>query len=167
MLTIVKANAMHLEAVIDPSGFYRYSLSRTWDASKPRLAFIMLNPSRADHQRNDPTIRRCLSLAQGWDYGSLEVVNLFAFRTAHPKLLKRAIAPVGPENDDHIRVAVQRSEKTVLAWGNWGSWQGRDRAVLALLSAEKQKLYCLRLNKTGQPRHPLYVQRQTHLSLWK
>ncbi|MFE4107892.1 MAG: DUF1643 domain-containing protein [Almyronema sp.] len=157
---------MHQEAVIDQSGLYRYSLGRIWLPEQPRLAFIMLNPSRADHQCNDPTIRRCLSLAQGWGYGALEVVNLFAFRTAQPRLLKQAIAPIGSENDDYIRAAVARAEKTVLAWGNWGSWQGRDRAVLDLLATAEKKLYCLGLNQTGQPRHPLYVASQVELKKW-
>ncbi|NJN04782.1 MAG: DUF1643 domain-containing protein [Leptolyngbyaceae cyanobacterium SL_1_1] len=158
---------MSLEAVVDASGLYRYSLGRSWADTRPSIAFIMLNPSSADHQRHDPTIRRCLALAQNWGYGSLRVVNLFAFRTAQPRLLKQAIAPIGPDNDAYIQAAVDQAETTVLAWGNWGSLHKRDRAVFKLLSAQASKLYCLELNQTGQPRHPLYVPTGTSLKRWQ
>ncbi|KAA0997816.1 DUF1643 domain-containing protein [Paraburkholderia panacisoli] len=36
-------------AHISDCGAYRYRLWREWDRSKPTLAFLMLNPSTADH----------------------------------------------------------------------------------------------------------------------
>lgn len=48
---------------------YRHRLWREWDASRPGLGFIMLNPSTADHQVNDPTITRCLQRALAGKYG--------------------------------------------------------------------------------------------------
>src|SRR6266487_5248505 len=67
-------------AVLDVSGIYRYSLWRAWSAYHPRIVFVLLNPSTADEQRNDPTIRRCMGFARTWNFGSVEVVNLFAYR---------------------------------------------------------------------------------------
>lgn len=60
------------------TGDYRYLLWREWDISNKTVSFIMLNPSRADAQINDPTITRCINFALSWGYGRLEVVNLFA-----------------------------------------------------------------------------------------
>lgn len=68
--------AMQGGAVI--TGDYRYLLWREWDISNKTVSFIMLNPSRADAQINDPTITRCINFALSWGYGRLEVVNLFA-----------------------------------------------------------------------------------------
>lgn len=54
----------------------------------------MLNPSTADENVDDPTIRRCINFAKDWGYGGMYVGNLFAFRTAYPKELKEAGFPV-------------------------------------------------------------------------
>ncbi len=59
-------------------GNYRYLLWREWDSQGKTVSFIMLNPSRADAEVNDPTITRCINFAKLWVYGRLEVVNLFA-----------------------------------------------------------------------------------------
>ncbi|MEL0599744.1 MAG: DUF1643 domain-containing protein [Planktothrix rubescens PR222] len=58
-------------AEIDPTGLYRYSLYRGWETNAPkRIAFVMLNPSRADATNDDPTLCRCISFARSWGYGS-------------------------------------------------------------------------------------------------
>jgi len=149
-------------ATFDPTGLYRYSLWRVWNPAGIRVVFIMLNPSTADAGRNDPTIRRCLKFAQQWGYGALEVVNLFAYRTSSPIALRHIENPVGIENDCSVLEAVLRSDCTVVAWGNGGSFQGRDRIVLDLL-AQQPALYCLGITRLGQPRHPLYVKANTRL----
>ena len=51
-------------AVFDRGFRYRYALVRAWDARLPRVAFVMLNPSTADAERDDPTIRRCIGFAR-------------------------------------------------------------------------------------------------------
>jgi hypothetical protein len=148
---------MNSGACFDSTGTYRYSLWRSWNENGSRLAFIMLNPSTADDQINDATIRRCISFAESWGYGSLEVVNLFALRTPYPQRLREVPDPVGDECDFHILAAVERAKQTIVAWGNWGSLHQRDRAVLELLS--HLKVHCLGWNQSGQPRHPLYLKR--------
>lgn len=146
-------------AVFDPTGNYRYLLWRTWQTDAPCLTFVMLNPSTADADRNDPTIRRCLQFAQSWGYGSLKVVNLFGFKATHPKILQQASDPIGTENDRHLLAAVQKSDRTIIAWGNWGTMQGRDRIVMDLISS--YSVYCLGVNRSGQPKHPLYLSART------
>ncbi|MEO7003154.1 MAG: DUF1643 domain-containing protein [Ktedonobacterales bacterium] len=64
-------------------GDYRYLLWRTWDEAQPRLLWAMLNPSTPDGE--DPTVRRCKDFSQRWGYGSMEIVNLFAYRTSNPQ----------------------------------------------------------------------------------
>jgi hypothetical protein len=144
------------DACFDGTGSYRYSLYREWQANAPRLAFVMLNPSTADAQRNDATIRRCLGFAHRWGYGALEVVNLFAYRTPKPDVLRTVEHPVGTDNDRYLIAAATRADCLVIGWGNWGRLQGRDRIVLTLLS-QQADLYCLGINQSGQPKHPLYV----------
>ncbi len=156
---------MERTATFDPTGHYRYSLGRRW-SDAPTLAIIMLNPSRADSSIDDPTLRRCTGLAMGWGFGAIAVVNLFAYRSPRPQVLRQVADPIGPDNDAALLAAANQAERILLAWGNGGSWQGRDRAVLALLAPFSAYCHCLGLNRTGQPRHPLYVPRHTLLKPW-
>lgn len=144
------------DAVFDKSRRYRYSLSRQWNAELPRVVFVMLNPSKADASLNDPTIARCISFADRHGCGALEVVNLFAFRTAYPEELRACRRPVGKLNDQYIAEAAERASIVVVAWGNWGYLHGRDTEVLELIAA-KNPLFCFGITLKGQPRHPLFL----------
>lgn len=174
MLTTVKPlitdltteNAIERTAHFDATGRYRYSLGRQWRRHGPQVTFIMLNPSQADAERDDPTLRACLQFAQRWEYASLAVVNLFAYRTPHPKALVKAAEPVGAGCDRALLTAATAADRIILAWGNWGKLLDRDRAVLKLLMPHQHKLYCLGRNQTQQPRHPLYVKRTTEPIPW-
>jgi hypothetical protein len=151
-------------AIFDTTGRYRYTLWRRWSLDYPQIAFIMLNPSTADGQRNDPTISRCIDFAQLWGFGGLEVVNLFAYKATYPSDLLRVENPIGPENDSYLLHALERSACLVVAWGTRGTLLGRDREVLKLLTCHPTtKLKCLGLTKEGHPCHPLYIRRQTPL----
>lgn len=149
-------------AVFDATGIYRYLLWRHWGAAA-KLVFVMLNPSTADAQSDDATLRRCIGFAQDWGYGSLEVVNLFAFRATSPQQLRDAADPIGADCDRYLLAATASAEQIVVAWGNGGRLHQRDRAVLELL-APYVPLYCLGLNQAGQPRHPLYLRKDVNLS---
>lgn len=151
---------MRKGAVIDLIGSYRYSLWREWDINAPRVVFVMLNPSRADATTDDPTLRRCISFAQSWGYGSLEVVNLFAYRSSKPTELKKVTDPVGSENDRYLEKAVKSADKIIVAWGNNGILKNRCKEVLDWLTS-LDTLYCLGITQRGCPRHPLYVKSST------
>ncbi len=91
-----------------------------------------------------------------WGYGRLEVVNLFAYRTSQPSLLKQVAEPIGKDNDSYILKTAQNSDQLILAWGNHGAWQKQDLYVLQLLKNHTH-LYCFGVTKKGCPRHPLYL----------
>lgn len=152
-------------AVVDRRDRYRYSLWYGWNATAPQLTFVMLNPSTANEKTLDPTVRRCFRFAQAWGYGSVELVNLFALRTPYPALLKQAERPVGVLNDEHLLAACQAGQRVIIAWGNEGSFQGRDRTFLALCPS-LSSLYCLGVTQQQQPRHPLYVRRDVEVIPW-
>lgn len=146
-------------ADLSSCGRYRYSLSRVWDTSQRLVCWVMLNPSTADAEQDDPTICRCTAFAKAWGAGGIHVVNLFALRATDPDELRRAADPVGPENDGHIfRAAYGRG--VVVAWGVHGGLLKRDQAVLRLLvsvARANQPVACLGLTRQGHPRYPLYV----------
>jgi len=160
-------------AIFDRRRRYRYLLWRTWSDALPAVSFVMLNPSTADEHHNDPTISRSISLAKSSGFGSIFVVNLFAYMTKSPALLKAARHPVscnkdareGRHNDDYIRYALGRSGGVVLAWGNHGQFQNRNLEVIAILRelVDPDNLFVFSMTKQGQPRHPLYSSKKKGL----
>ena len=145
-------------AIFSDDRKYRYSLTRIWDSSKLRVCFIGLNPSTANEHVNDPTIRRCIKYAMDWDYGSLIMVNLFAYRTTNPKELMKQKEPIGEGNTNTHRIieAIGTSKITICAWGTKGGFMGRDNIIMSILTGSN-KLHYLKLTKDRHPCHPLYL----------
>lgn len=146
-------------AAISEDGVYRYWLSRWWDLSLPTVSFIMLNPSTADHEKDDPTVRRCMGYAMRWGFGRLNVLNLYALRTPYPQELWMADDPIGPMNDFYIEE--HAVGMVVAAWGASAGVRGSVRAVHVrkLLADRGRSLSALRLTAGGHPGHPLYLPR--------
>ena len=144
-------------ATISACGLYRYRLWRTWNASLPPLAWLMLNPSTADAVDDDNTIRKCIGFAKRWGHGGIVCVNLFAFRATYPKDMRAALDPVGPENDAAILTAARESAMLIAAWGNHGGYRRRDAVVMRMLMDAGIPSHCLRLTTSGAPWHPLLV----------
>ena len=103
-------------AEISACGRYRYLLWREWrgthnpkhwewwheeDGSGQKIGipksvlFVMLNPSIADAEDADPTVKRCINFAKLWCYSSVEIVNLFAYIATDPKKLLNHDDPIG------------------------------------------------------------------------
>ena len=151
---------MHRGAVFDEDKMYRYQLSRRWASDQypsDRIVFVMLNPSTANAFLDDPTTRHCIAFAKKWGFSSLVVVNLFAFRTPKPEMLKRAIDPVGFLNDNYIFRAVKTAKITIAAWGSHGNFQNRAHEVMRdILLHHTRNLLAFDTNQNNQPSHPLY-----------
>lgn len=151
-------------ALISPCGAYRYRLEREWDSELPKVAFIMLNPSTADAEKDDPTIRRCIGFAKSWGFGGLIVGNLFALRSTDPAALYSHPDPVGPDNDACLRGIASCAEQVVCAWGTHGALNGRGLAVGEMLNSAN--LAALKLTADGHPGHPLYIAGDTQPRAW-
>lgn len=149
-------------AVLSECGSYRYLLTRRWDDG-PSLAFLMHYPTSTDATIDDPTIRRCMGFAKRLGFSGIEVVNLFAYQATDSKHVLRARDPVGPENDEHIRMAVKASRDIVCAWGPAGSKTPRAHQVVAMLRQMGVKPKCLEVTHNGSPCHPLGVGYDNHL----
>jgi hypothetical protein len=121
-----------------------------------RVVFVMLNPSTADAFKVDPTISKCCQFAKLWGADVLEVVNLFSFRSPHPKVLKAAEhRGCGLTNDEAILEAVTGADRVVAAWGAGGELGGRAKVVRDMLLDHGHRLEHLGLTQDGHPKHPL------------
>lgn len=179
-------------AVFSDDGLYRYELTRDWgecygectDADIERegghhelcpaamyantLVWILLNPSTADAEQDDPTIRRCIGYSKQWGYAGLVILNLFAFRSTDPKLLGTVDDPVGPDNDAYFEMWLNgktNPDGPMCAWGagidhvKRGHVVGRARAraVKRRIASSGRMATCLGTTRQGHPKHPLYL----------
>lgn len=147
-------------ATISPCGRYRYRLTRYWGPGL-FLPFVMLNPSTADAEIDDPTIRRCMGFARREGFGGILVVNLYGLRATEPAELRKTADPFGPDNRKTLHNTAQEASlletPIVCAWGANGWYQSADRDVTNLLRETGAKLVCLGTTKAGHPKHPLYI----------
>lgn len=139
---------------------YRYFLSRRWGPKESGVCWIMLNPSTADAEIDDPTIRRCMAFTQrlGWD--AMCVVNLFAYRATDPRTLVEvgAETAMGPDNGGWVRKACHQGALTIAAWGALRHpFDGCARDIVKIIKGGGYSLKCLGKTKDGFPRHPLYL----------
>lgn len=146
-----------MSARFSPDRVYRYRLERHFPPfNKGIVTFILLNPSTADEEHDDPTIRRCIRYATDWGFTRLIVVNLFAFRATNPKAMRTARDPYGPENAVEITRAAQVADLVVAGWGAHGAYQNAGTNTIARLRHHGVDVYALALTKGGEPVHPLY-----------
>jgi len=157
---------MEKDAVISDCGFYRYLLRRAWDHSKPRALYVMLNPSTADAEIDDPTIRSCIRLAKELGYGSFEVVNLYAFRATKPAALISELTPSGPRNGEIVKAAIGRCDVVICAWGAHQMAVRKSKWMVGEIRALRPAAYCFGKTKAGAPRHPLYIKSGTPLEIF-
>lgn len=147
------------DARLSPCGRYRHWLSRPV-GSGPLLVFCLVNPSTADDNVDDTTVRKCVSFAKALGFGRLGIVNLFAWRATDPKdlvvAMQRGEDVVGAGNDDAIIDAARSAAMVIAGWGpkKWA----RERAthVTGLLSMVTD-VHCLRRTADGSPEHPLFL----------
>jgi hypothetical protein len=140
----------------------------------------MLNPSIADAECDDPTIRRCIGFAMREGFSRLSVVNLFANRATDPSLLRdfyqhriRGFEPSSNEIAAWVHEFMAPDDRVIVA--AWGSLQPgwlrrmalpRVRELMSLAGECGCPLLCLGTTKNGHPRHPLYVRGDARLAKW-
>ncbi|KAF3766156.1 DUF1643-domain-containing protein [Cryphonectria parasitica EP155] len=167
------------DAYVSPCQKYRWWLTRIWDPALATLAFVMLNPSTADAQADDPTTRRCIAFARRDGFGGICIFNLWGLRATSPVDLKKRLAATTMDGKDDslteflladywLRYAAGRFTHVVCAWGNVPGTlrhQGVQRAACLCrgLTGGAGDLLCLGCTGSGQPRHPLYVRNEQPL----
>ena len=127
----------------------RFTLSRIWDKKKPKLLYIMLNPSIADDKKDDPTIKRLMFFTKKYRYGGFYVANLFTQITPYPKELN--MENLSKKNNlKIINDLIKKSDSIVYAWGNLVS---EPRELMEIIDNP----LCFGKNLNGTPKHPLYL----------
>ena len=139
------------------SDTHRTILTRQWEGGEGLINWIMLNPSTADEQKDDPTIRKCRGFSKRWGFNRMVVTNLFSFRATHPRDLREVVrcdyARAVGINDGPLIEQAGKANMIVAAWGNNGYIAGRADDVMFRVLPDA-KFYCIGFTGTGFPTHP-------------
>lgn len=161
------------EAVITSCGRYRYTLARDVEAifpGKGQVLFIGVNPSTADAQTDDATVRKWRGFAARWGFQRFLVGNLFAYRATDVGKLAAVEDPIGPDNDAHLREMLWQASLVVPCWGSREKLPAmlhpRIDAVRAMLRQIPGEVLVLGLTRSGDPRHPLMLGYDERLEGW-
>ena len=149
----LKRHSVEKNAWFSPDGKYRYLLTRRWNRKLPTILFIGLNPSTADKDNDDATIRRLIGFAQSWGFGGLKIINLYAYVAKNRQMLGRVADPVGPHNDHYFEM-FKNKKNVVFMWG-CSEYITPEITKKAYETFRKPK--CFGQNKDGLPWHPLYL----------
>lgn len=162
---------MRGSAIISDCGLYRYRLERHGLSGAGAVAWIMVNPSTADANADDATIRKVIGFTERLGGGWATVGNLFAYRATDVRELRTADDPRGPENDAHLRRIMSEAPLVIAAWGPAAKLppdrRKRWRTVAMIARELGVTLQCLGTAQDGQPRHPLMLTYSTPLQPWK
>lgn len=131
------------------------------------MTFIGLNPSMADAETDSPTIRKLISYAKREGMGGIHLVNLFAYRTSNPLMLKDVADPVGPSNYFWLSSVFQHNGAGIIV-AMWGKRATADEinVVKKLSKQHNISIYAIGKNQDGSPKHPLYTHPEEPLVRW-
>lgn len=131
----------------------------------------MVNPSTADAEIDDATIRRVIGFGKRFGWSQVVVGNVFAFRATDIGELALVEDPVGPENSAHLNAIIDQVDIIVVAWGTLaklpGPLRNEWRNFAELAESAGKCLQCLGRTADGQPRHPLMLSYESALVGWQ
>lgn len=159
---------MNKNALLSTCGRYRYFLTRG-DETGPTYCFIGLNPSTADADIDDATVRKWAGFVKRLGGSGFVVANVFAYRATDPKELANTVDPVGPLNARYVRRCVEDADIVVPCWGNQSKAPKEVRHAFEQtlrqirVAAKDKPVLCFGLTKSGDPKHPLMLGYDTPL----
>ena len=159
-------------ATISADGLYRTDLTRVWstDPERGMAAWVLCNPSKADGQVDDQSVRKGVGFTRRWGFSSMIWLNFWSFRSTDPWALLKATDPIGPDNDRAFRRVLPLASRIIFAWGDVAAklpiFKARLPGVLRLCDTDglyKGRVFCLGRTSSGNPRHPLMLPYSTKL----
>jgi len=145
-------------AILSDDHVYRYTLQRYVRppvASFRWVGWVLCNPSTADHDVDDATVRRAWAFTQSWGYNGMYFVNTNPYRATDPTRQRMPSAQILAYNDAYLMECMTQCQLTVCGWGDGALPELVRRAALMLHACGP--LHALRVTDKGNPGHPLYL----------
>jgi hypothetical protein len=164
---------MQRSARLSSDGLHRYRLRREFGPvpAVDGLVIVGLNPSRADGERDDPTVRRLVGFARREDFGAFTLVNLFTRITPDPSVLRALPLEqrIDAAGDLETQVLIAGAGEVWLMFGAiaFDEIERAEEIVsLAQSAAGAGRTRCFGVTKRGWPRHPVRLANGTPLEPW-
>jgi len=155
-------------ATFSRNGANRLTLTRVWGEG-PHVCFIGLNPSTADHEVDDPTVRRWIHFARFWGFSGFTAVNLYPCRSSSPAECRKWAdwennGPDWHARDDlhhNLGVIVRESKAAAVTVACWGAvawdeiWVEHVIEEITTGHEPWPSIYCFGMTSSGAPIHPL------------
>jgi hypothetical protein len=159
-------------AVLSECGNFRYQLVRALDRDEFKtstlpgyIGWVLNNPSTADHEVDDATVRKCWRYTTLWGYGGMMFVNTNPYRSTDPKRAKVPEEQILLANDSWLAYAMGQCPYMIAAWGDGANPELARRAVAVM--HRLGPLHAMGITQSGNPRHPLYLPGNLQPSIWK
>lgn len=151
---------------------FRNTLTRRWGPS-PLAVWLMLNPSTAGADTDDPTSWRVIEFSYAWGYDGALIVNFAPYRSPKPADLWRWLDWEANGPDYHARDRWQANLQVIEDAGRqaairvvaFGAELPRRHGMMLDMVLERfrqpsdigagERLYCLGVNAEGSPLHPM------------
>lgn len=161
-----------MSAILSSCGQYRYRLERTVAMSGPVYAFFGINPSTADANLDDATVRKWIGFTKVWGGSRFLVGNVWPYRATDVRALATATRwlDIGRENERHILAMAKEADILVPCWGDRGKvprvMHNELDSLMSLLTGTGKPVMHFGLTKGGDPKHPLMLGYSTPLTPW-
>lgn len=143
---------------------YRYLLKKIWDDSLPSATFIGINPSDATELIMDRTVMNVTNFLIKKGYGSVNLLNLFAYRSKDPKKLKDRSQDYERTNEKYLEELVSESDLVIVGWGK--SFESKHKGIIAKakkILKKSTELKCFQDQNGEYNRHPRGMSNQWEL----
>ena len=147
---------------------YRYILGTR---GKNPLICLGINPSTAQPDKLDNTLKSVERIALGNGFDSFIMFNVYAQRATSPDDMEKVCNPLlHQENLEAFRYVLSISDKPAI-WAAWGAIIEKRkylpacvRDMLAVGDAYGANWYCAgAITKKGHPHHPLYLRKDEQI----
>lgn len=141
------------KAIYSDDKRYRYSLTKTWDENKRKAIFIGINPSDATEVIMDKTVMNLMNHLIVLQYGEVEVLNLFAYRSKKQEELVLPDIEQNAINIEYIKNSINTADLIIVGWGRTAESKPKYRDTISdvkkILKPCKKKVKCFK-DKNGK-----------------
>lgn len=160
-----------MSAIFSPCGLYRYRLERTIAPAGITAMALLVNPSIADHEKNDATVVKLIGFGLRNGIARWLLGNKFAFKSTDIKGLRTTADPIGPDNDIHIRAMMAEADMLIAGWGSLAKLpevlRGRWKDIVKMADEAGKPLHCIGTGADKHPTHPLMTAYDIPITPWK
>lgn len=128
------------------------------------VAWVLNNPSTADDEADDVTVRRAWDFTESWGYNGMMLVNTNPHRSTNPHAQKMPPEQVLACNDSWLIEAMTQCQLTVCGWGGNAMPELVRRTVKVLHACGP--VHTLTVLRCGNPGHPLYLPSKLQPKPW-